>query len=249
LTAILIFFFGHWFLSLFFHSFFLHRYGSHQMFTMSPAWEKIFYILTIITQGSMFLDPRAYALMHRMHHAYSDTERDPHSPHNFKSVVGMMLTTAKTYSGIMDGRIEVDKQFQGNIPQWAAVDKFIHKRIVGVFFALIYVAFYYYFAPSPWFYLLLPIHFIMGPIQGAIVNWCGHKYGYVRYKNLGDKSHNTFPVDILLLGELYQNNHHKNPLNPNLAHRWYEFDPSYPVIWLMNKLHIIKFRPDLARVT
>jgi len=219
------------------------------MFSMSRGWEKFFYIMTFITQGSTFLDPRAYALMHRMHHAYSDTERDPHSPSNFKNVISMMLTTAKVYSGITNGTIEVEEQFQGNIPRWDTLDKIVHKRIVGVVFALLYATFYYFFVPNPWFYLLLPIHLIMGPIQGAIVNWCGHKYGYVRYKDLGDNSHNSFPIDILLLGELYQNNHHKNPLNPNLAHKWFEFDPSYPLIWLMNKLHIIKFRPDLARVT
>jgi len=249
LTAILIFFFAHWFLSLFFHSFFLHRYGSHQMFTMSRGWEKFFFVMTFITQGSAFLEPRPYALMHRMHHAYSDTDRDPHSPGNFKNVVTMMLQTARTYRGITANKIVVDDQFQGNIPEWDSFMNIARKRIVGIVFGVIYIAYYYIFAPSPWFYLLLPIHFLMGPIQGAIVNWCGHKYGYVRYKNLGDNSRNTFPVDILLLGELYQNNHHKDPLNPNLAHRWYEFDPSYSIIWLMDKLGIIHFRPELARVT
>ncbi|PKK84784.1 MAG: acyl-CoA desaturase [candidate division Zixibacteria bacterium HGW-Zixibacteria-1] len=249
MAAILIFFFAHWFLSLFFHSFFLHRYGSHQMFTMSRRWEKFFLVMTFITQGSTFLDPRAYALMHRMHHAYSDTERDPHSPGNFKNVLSMMLSTAGTYRGIISGKITVPEEFQGNIPQWEAFGKIAHLRVVGLIFVGLYIAFYVHFAPSPWFYLLLPIHVLMGPIQGAIVNWCGHKYGYTRYKNLGDNSRNTFPIDIFLLGELYQNNHHKRPLSPNLAHRWYEFDPSYPVIWLMNRLGIIHFRPDLARVT
>jgi stearoyl-CoA desaturase (delta-9 desaturase) len=242
MTAILIFFVGHWFGSLFFHSFFLHRYGSHRMFTMSPGWEKAFFILTFIAQGPSFLNPRAYALMHRMHHAYSDTERDPHSPHNSKNVFSMMWKTAITYRDIMSGKIVVDDEFQGNIPRWDAFTKFAHSRLAGGAFGLLYVAYYLYFATTPWLYLLLPFHFIMGPVQGALVNWCGHKYGYVRYRDLGDKSRNSLVVDFLTLGELYQNNHHRSPHNPNLAHRWYEIDPVFLVILLMSLVGIIHFR-------
>jgi stearoyl-CoA desaturase (delta-9 desaturase) len=69
---------------------------------------------------------------------------------------------------------------------------------------------YIIFAPSAWWFLLLPIHFLMGPVQGAIVNWCGHKYGYANFDN-GDKSKNTFFIDFIMLGELFQKNHHKRP--------------------------------------
>ena len=78
--AIAIFFVLHWQLSVFFQSFFLHRYGAHRQFEMSPRMEKVFHFLTWIVQGSSFLSPRAYAILHRLHHAYSDTPKDPHSP-------------------------------------------------------------------------------------------------------------------------------------------------------------------------
>jgi stearoyl-CoA desaturase (delta-9 desaturase) len=71
----------------------------------------------------------------------------------------------------------------------------------------LYVSFYILFATQWWMFLLLPIHFLMGPIQGAVVNWAGHKYGYSNY-NDGDLSRNTFFFDFLMLGELFQNNHH-----------------------------------------
>ena len=60
----------------------------------------------------------------------------------------------------------------------------------------------------------------MGPLHGAIVNWCGHKYGYANFDNQ-DKSKNTTPVDFLMLGELFQNNHHKFPNSPNFAKKWF----------------------------
>src|ERR1700712_6093437 len=97
MVAILIFFFSHWFLSLFFHTFFLHRYASHQMYTTGKKREKMFYFLTWLTQGSSYLIPRSYAVLHRMHHVYSDTEKDPHSPHFFKDVMAMMKHTYRIY--------------------------------------------------------------------------------------------------------------------------------------------------------
>ena len=49
--AIAIFFIAHWQLSVFFQTFFLHRYGAHRMFTMSKGWERFFYLCTYVTQG------------------------------------------------------------------------------------------------------------------------------------------------------------------------------------------------------
>ena len=70
---ILIFFACHWYLSLFFQTFFHHRYSAHQMFTMSPKTEKIFIFLSWIFQGSSYLSPYSYGILHRLHHAYADT--------------------------------------------------------------------------------------------------------------------------------------------------------------------------------
>ena len=52
-----------------------------------------------------------------------------------------------------------------------------------------------------------------------------------------------FPVlfwDILLMGELFQNNHHHAGSKPNFAVKWYEFDPTYPIILFLDKIKVIK---------
>ena len=64
---------------------------------MSKAWERIFYFMAFIFEGASFLNPRAYAMMHREHHAYSDTEKDPHSPHFFTDVFQLMKETIITF--------------------------------------------------------------------------------------------------------------------------------------------------------
>ncbi|MFN7793515.1 MAG: acyl-CoA desaturase, partial [Cyclobacteriaceae bacterium] len=45
MKAVLIFFVAHWYLSLFFQTFFLHRYASHKAFTMNKFTEKVFFVL------------------------------------------------------------------------------------------------------------------------------------------------------------------------------------------------------------
>src|SRR6201986_87905 len=106
MTIILIFFLCHWFLSLFFQTFFLHRHASHKMFKMNMFWERTFYFSTFMFQGSSFLNPRAYAIMHRMHHAYSDTEKDPHSPHFITDVWGLMVQTKNIYFNYLKFKTE-----------------------------------------------------------------------------------------------------------------------------------------------
>ena len=61
-------------------------------------------------------------------------------------------------------------------------------------------------------------------IHGAVVNWCGHKYGYRNF-NSDDDSRNTLMVDVLAMGELFQNNHHARSRNANFAQRWFELLP------------------------
>ena len=240
---ILSFFLLHWFLSLFFHSFFLHRYASHQMYTTSKGWEKVIYFSTWFAQGSSYLIPRAYGVMHRMHHTYSDTEKDPHSPHFFKDVFQMMLHTAAIYKGFEKGTNLPEAQFTREyLPVWTKLDRFGHNYITRISFGLAYIAFYVCFAPSLWWFLLLPIHFLMGPIQGAVVNWCGHKYGYRNYKS-EDHSKNSTPFGLILMGELFQNNHHHQKDNANFARRWFEFDMTYLIMRVLNKVRIIRLIP------
>ena len=242
MLPILIFFFCHWFFSLFFHSFFLHRYASHQMYTTTKGWEKAFYIMTWIAQGSSFLVPRAYAVMHRMHHSYSDTEKDPHSPHFFKDILHMMHHTMLIFRGFLTGVNLPDAEFTKEyIPMWDRLDKIGHHTITRIIFMLAYTAFYFIFAPNFWWFLLLPIHFMMGPLQGAIVNWFGHKFGYSNFDNK-DHSKNTTPVGLIMMGELFQNNHHFAKYDPNFAKKWYEVDFTYLIMRGLNSVRIIRFK-------
>lgn len=237
--AVAVFFITHWTLSLFCQTFFLHRYASHRMFSMSPFWERFFYLLTYVAQGPSFLTPRGYAILHRMHHAYSDTPKDPHSPVVTPSPARMMAKTWTTYHGIAHFEVEPEPRFTGGYPEWKAVDKLGQSWPARIGWGAAYGLFYIAFATSPWMFLLLPFHWFMGPVHGFIVNWCGHRYGYRNF-NTNDASRNTLIFDFLTGGELFQNNHHRFGQSPNFAVRWFEIDPAYQVMRVFSLLGIIK---------
>ena len=117
-----------------------------------------------------------------MHHAYTDTEKDPHSPKYFPNLFAMMWHTRNIYAGIFNKKIQPEQQFLKNLPNWVAFDKIANSGISKILWVCAYTAFYIFFAPSAWWFLLLPFTITMGPLHGAIINWFAHKYGYVNFK-------------------------------------------------------------------
>lgn len=145
---ILLFFAAHWYLSLFTQAFFQHRYAAHRMFTMAPLTERLFFLLTYATQGSSFMSPRAYALLHRMHHAYSDTPNDPHSPHNSTNAFTMMWKTRGIYQECVKGSSAAAQRFAGDYPVWSSLEEFGNKWYSRVGWGAVYVLFYVNFAAA-----------------------------------------------------------------------------------------------------
>ena len=89
----------------------------------------------------------------------------------------------------------------------------------------------------------------MGPVHGTIVNWFAHKYGYTNFK-MKNTAKNLLPVDFLMLGESYHNNHHKYPSSINFGGvRWHELDPVYAISRVLNWLGVIQLKEvSLKRV-
>jgi stearoyl-CoA desaturase (delta-9 desaturase) len=237
-VAIVLFFLIHWQLSVLFQSFFLHRYGAHRQFTMSKGMERFFHALTWFIQGPSYLSPRAYAIMHRMHHAYSDTEKDPHSPIHQTNFFAMMWRTKLQYSDLRLRRVAPDPRFDGGYPEWKIFDERLSGWTASIAWGTLYSLVYVAFATHWWCFLLLPFHWVLGPIHGAIVNWAGHKVGYRNYEST-DNSKNTLVFDVLTMGELFQNNHHKWGQSPNFAVRWFEVDPTYQFVRVLGWLGAI----------
>jgi len=182
-----------------------------------------------------------------MHHAYTDTENDPHSPKYDRNIFKMMWRSRQVSSGLYNGKIITERRFLKNLPDWPMVDKIGNSLWSRLAWITAYVLFYVKFAPSPWWFPLLLIHILMVPIQGVIINWFAHKYGDTNFK-VNNTSTNLFKIDLLMMGEAYHNNHHKNPSGTNFGFRWYELDPTYLIIRFLNWIKIIRIHKSAVRV-
>jgi stearoyl-CoA desaturase (delta-9 desaturase) len=256
-----------WYGGLLFQSGFLHRYAAHQQYKMSKSMEKTFYICTWFLQGSSYLSPVAYGIMHRLHHTYTDTEKDPHSPSHQSSFVRMMWRTRNIYNEIfyqktiLGKKIE-DKYFK-NLPIWNWFDKFASSIFSRLLWIIIYSIIYYYIGIYTnivgWEWIIVAIlsllSIIMAPIHGAIINWWGHIYGYHNHDventstniSIGKTSKVQWyqipfvmMMNFLMMGENSHNNHHAKQYSANFAEKWWEYDIIYFILLIANKVNIIK---------
>ena len=72
-----------------------------------------------------------------------------------------------------------------------------------------------------------------------LVNSATHLHGGRRFATR-DESRNSWWVALLPGGEGWHNNHHANPVSARHGLAWYEFDPNYYGIWLLEKLRLAK---------
>lgn len=203
--------------------------------------EKFFFILSWMFQGSSYLSPYVYGKLHRLHHAYADTEQDPHSPKYDETLWKMMLKTKDIYTKITHDQYPVDEKYSKNLPSWYKFDRFADGWISRLFWGISYIIVYAWLVDYWWLWLLLPIQLMFSPVHGAIINWFAHKYGYRSYE-MEDTSTNLLPLDIIMWGESYHNNHHKYSADPNFGKKWFEIDPAYIMIRIFNALGIIKLK-------
>jgi stearoyl-CoA desaturase (delta-9 desaturase) len=239
--VVIIFFIIHWYASFFFQSFFHHRYAAHRHFTMSKKSEKFFFVCCFITHGSSYISPKAFAIMHRLHHMHTDTEQDPHSPSYHPGFFSTMLQTRNSYYNIYCGKTIVDEKLKKELPEWDSFEKISHNWIARIAWGLLYTSCYIAFATSWWMFIFLPVTITLCTVQGTIINWWAHKFGYVNYP-MKNTSKNILPFDLLFIGDAYHNNHHRFPGRIKNSHRWFEIDPIYRITCLLHKLNVVQWK-------
>ena len=234
---------------LFFHhtltlgaqSIFHHRYAAHGMFYLTKRGEKLFYLFSWMVMGPSYLSPYVYGILHRRHHKYADTDEDPHSPKNYDGTWGlfkMMWDTKSIYVDIDTGVFIPESWMTRDLPQWERFDKFAGGWVSRLVWAVVYVFAYVALGMPWWLYPLLLIHFTMGPLHGAVINWYAHKYGTRRYE-VDDTSSNLPKIvsNYFMYGEGWHNNHHGDQYDANFGRGEGEYDLYY---WIIKNLFVLK---------
>ena len=201
----------------------LHRYYSHKSFEFyHPFLKYVFTTIAILAGRGSIL---GWVYLHRQHHAYSDTIKDPHSP----KYLGYKLFGFGHYKKQEENKMQIflvkDIMTKFNV--------FIHK-----WYILLLVGFMTIFASVNlelfYFVWILPSFLIQ--LSQSNFNYFGHLYGYTNHATDDDSKNNVF-LFPLILGEAWHNNHHADPKNYSTTVRPFEIDP---LTWIIKLVSIDK---------
>lgn len=203
-----------------------HRQLTHRSF-QTPKWlEHLFAVFgSMALQGS----PNDWVATHRVHHAFCETDKDPHSPRHgtYWAHVGWV-----TVGTSQDNSEEVEKRF---IPDLLK-DKFLVRLskywYMPTIIAAVILGFIGGFSMVIWGIFLtatLGWHFTW------FVNSVTHVWGKRRFETHDDSTNNGL-VAAVSWGEGWHNNHHAHPTSARHGLAWYEFDLNWIQIKFLQKL-------------
>ncbi|HET9091447.1 MAG TPA: fatty acid desaturase [Acidimicrobiales bacterium] len=216
---------------------FLHRALSHKALSLSPGARLAFRIVTWLTTG---IRPRQWVAVHRKHHAFTDTEGDPHSPlllGFWKVQLGNVLLYRKA---ARDG--EIVRKYARDLPP-DRLDRTLFDHGVlglGIGIAILYLAFGWQVG-----LMAAGFHVVIYLSVNSAVNAVGHYYGKKVYEN---SARNNQWLAWLTAGEGLHNNHHAAPTSARLALGPGEIDPGWWVISLLVKTGQAKVRLSEVRL-
>lgn len=193
-----------------------HRFHSHGTFEFKYKWTEVLFTLLGSLSGSG--SALGWAAMHRIHHKYPDTEKDPHSP-----VHGAWDTLTVKYSyGDERWRYIRDLLRKPYIV-------FLHKWYFLILLGYVAVLAIAAGVPGIYYGFCLPSVLVM-LVSGA-TNYISHIpwLGYQTHAD-GGKSTNAWWSTIINCGEGWHNNHHHNPRSFTTKERWWEWDMAGSII-------------------
>jgi len=201
---------------------FLHRGQAHKGIQFHPILSHFFRFWLWLTTGMV---TKQWVAIHRKHHAFSDQEGDPHSPHVFG------IWTVFTKGAVLDSRGAkdtdmVNKFGVGTPDDWIESNIYTPHSRLGILLMLVIDLVLF----GPWGFIVWGVQMLWIPLWAAgVINGLGHWWGY-RNGETREQSRNLIPWGIVIGGEELHNNHHLNPASVRLSRRWFELDIGY--LWL-----------------
>lgn len=218
----------------------MHRYFSHRTFRTSRAFQFImaFWAGCAAQRGTLW-----WAAHHRRHHAFAETVDDPHSP--------IMLSFWRSHMAW----IFEDAHQPSNYKWVRDLARYPELRFLDTWYWTPPIVFWSCFAlfgawwgghngMGAWSGAVAMMAW--GPVLGTIlayhatfcINSVTHLWGTRRY-DTGDDSRNVSWLSYINFGEGWHNNHHYYPHSANLGFHWWQFDPTYYLILLAEKVGLV----------
>ena len=214
-----------------------HRLFSHRSFKAHPLVKYFAALMGCLTLQS---GPLWWSAHHRLHHRESDKPMDPHSPKD-GFLWSHMLWFNYTHPSLASNEAiykAVPDLSQDAVLRW--MDKHFEAISIAKAALLWGLSALIWDLSVAWSVLL------WGCFLRTVVLWHGtwlinsatHCWGYKSYDS-GDDSLNNPWVTVFTFGEGWHNNHHARQRPARSGHRWYELDPTYWHIALLNALGLV----------
>jgi stearoyl-CoA desaturase (Delta-9 desaturase) len=229
-----------------------HRMLTHRSFRTSKPVEYFF-----AAAGSMAVQGPVinWVADHRKHHAHTDEEGDPHSPHvgagkGFKGALRGLLHAHVGWLLTEHGRAERAK-YARDLAEDRGM-RFIDRAFVGwVALGLILPAALGWLITGSYKGALTGLLwgglvrvFLLHHVTWSINSIC-HFFGRRRFET-EDKSTNVWWLALPSMGEAWHHNHHAFPRSAVHGLGRFELDPASWVIWVLEKLGLVW---DVVRIT
>jgi stearoyl-CoA desaturase (delta-9 desaturase) len=203
-----------------------HRLMTHRGFR-TPRWlERTLAVFGMLAlQGS----PLAWVTTHRIHHKFTETDKDPHSPRTgtFWSHIGWVLVGTSQWHSKATVRKYVPDLMKDLFIVRVSKVYWITSFVLGGILLLI----------GGWQMVLWGIFLrtVFGWHTTWLVNSATHMWGSRRFETRDDSTNNGL-IAVLSFGEGWHNNHHAHPTSARHGLAWYEFDQNWITIKAFEKL-------------
>ena len=207
---------------------YLHRHQAHRALELHPIVSHFFRLWLWLTTG---METKAWAAIHRKHHAKCETEEDPHSP-QVKGIKKVFWQGAELYRAEAANKETLKKYGHGTPDDWLERHIYTPYSAKGILLMLLINLVLF----GPIGLTIWAVQMMWIPLTAAgIINGIGHYWGYRNFE-ANDASTNIVPWGILIGGEELHNNHHTYPSSAKLSSKWWEFDIGWMYIRLFQIL-------------
>jgi len=206
-----------------------HRLLTHKGFK-APKWLE--YFMSVCGTMALQSGPLSWVTTHRVHHAFTETDKDPHSPRNgtYWAHIGWIFKgTAQNQTEATMNRYTPDMtkdRFH------VILNKYYYVTIIALGAVL--------FAIGGWSMVLWGV-FLRVAVSWHftwLVNSVTHLWGSRRFETRDDSRNNGL-VALVTFGEGWHNNHHAHPRSARHGLTWREFDVNWMQLRVLEKLGVI----------
>ncbi|MEJ7622626.1 MAG: fatty acid desaturase [Pyrinomonadaceae bacterium] len=206
-----------------------HRLLTHRGFTTS-RWLMRF--MATCATAALQSGPITWVTTHRIHHAFTDQPKDPHSPRDgtYWAHIGWIFQgSAQVHSEAVMQRYSPDLMKD---PYLRFLDKYYYVTTIIVAAILL--------AVGGWTMVLGAVFLrtVMGWHFTWLVNSATHLWGSRRF-DTRDDSRNNGLVALVTFGEGWHNNHHAFPRSARHGLTWREFDVNWVQLRFLEMIGLV----------